>query len=611
MGYDNKSDELIGICRILKILLSIKELENFDDKETFQGYKYLISCAMNILLSYILMEHKLPIKKDFTYGRASYRRVSIDKIPDTCDAIILIRNYKFYLNKLERCNDFNELEVFSDTFQKEILNIFDKIFINHIQLNYEYKISQEEAERISSIFILNLNFHQLQNIRPSLSVCEFYDEIFKINKSKLKKSFNGYKKGLVFIWQKLLKKKKDLEIINGINNTISWNEDYLYENFVLKGKTISERNDLDMYFRIIQENIINKFEKKFKLRSGIDNFFEFKNKINRSEIKPLIKKIKQVELKEKIDILNYYLYWNKNIEILNSKRSGLFHGSPTLERIIIGSCEASKKFSDSYRIKMIKFIHQNEIGNDYSYGVLIESYGTFFSDFSGWLIFYDVCGDYSGFSGSEYVQIEHYINYYKKRNLIEIKDIHLSFKEFKKYMKLNDGNKRGIVKDDKLFRVKVRKLSGLFQNSKGIMLELLSYIHIKATKIEKIDFDLTLYDSQIDIVYKIKNEIHFVECKTSIPTINKEKESKKIKEKSKLFIKNKEFSRNWKINEKTEIKYEFWTWKKDYDSSEIFFIKEGISLISIQEEMTKNSFWINKNKKNIKSIFESNEIFTL
>lgn len=49
-------------------------------------------------------------------------------------------------------------------------------------------------------------------------------------------------------------------------------------------------------------------------------------------------------------------------------------------------------------------------GCDYSYGIRNQAFGSFgFTDYSGWLIFFDCATDYSGFGASLHGQAEVFI----------------------------------------------------------------------------------------------------------------------------------------------------------------------------------------------------------
>lgn len=114
--------------------------------------------------------------------------------------------------------------------------------------------------------------------------------------------------------------------------------------------------------------------------------------------------------------LQQVLLWYP-VQALPQSGSYVFNGVPAFTLTLLGSIERKRLFSIDEETLIIRFVHpQKDIqwkqANNYSYAILVEAFGSI-ADYSGWLIFFDCCGNYSGFAGSEYESAELFIKHYQ------------------------------------------------------------------------------------------------------------------------------------------------------------------------------------------------------
>jgi len=151
---------------------------------------------------------------------------------------------------------------------------------------------------------------------------------------------------------------------------------------------------------------------------GFSKFFRIKKEISKDVIGNFLKYDKKIQLNEK-EKLDYKLLWYQ-IEFLDSSKSHIFNGVPTFIQMLIGSAEAKRIFGIDEKAYVCKFTHPDKSvnGNDFSYGVLIEAFGS------------TEISDYSGFSGSEHMMAEKIIELYKKKGLIEVREMTIDKQKF-------------------------------------------------------------------------------------------------------------------------------------------------------------------------------------
>lgn len=100
---------------------------------------------------------------------------------------------------------------------------------------------------------------------------------------------------------------------------------------------------------------------------------------------------------------------------------------------MIGSIELKKHYGSNDKILVRIFKHPaGKDGFDYSFGIFIGGPYSYYTDYSGWLIFYSCATDYSGFGGSNLAYAKEFFDEYKDD--IELREIIVSKQLFKEYI---------------------------------------------------------------------------------------------------------------------------------------------------------------------------------
>jgi hypothetical protein len=269
-------------------------------------------------------------------------------------------------------------------------------------------------------------------------------------------------------------------------------------------------------------------------------------------------------------------------------------------RLMIGSAEMKRLYGIDEKVHVCRFIHPDESvnGNDFSYGVLIEAFGsTGLSDYSGWALFFDCCGDYSGFAGSEHAMAEKVIELYERKELIDVREMKIDKEKFEKYVADNvvSGSKQEILDRLRLSTIE-RDKRDIVNASRGMVLELLSYYTLSKNRTkQKLDWSVKLNDDELDIILETKDIVRIIECKVDPATWDMKKEISKLKKKV----------NNYESTKK--VIGEFWFWERPSRVHVSMLKKEKLASVTFSEKIEEIPVWKDKNKKKIKFILQKLE----
>lgn len=600
-----KVDNIFGVINFIKIcsdadkfrnwMISEHGVKNFDD--IFDGYKFFIESAIRTFLNTLIYNSSLDIEEDFIFYRARFTGVNISKIPNTCEKTILIKNIHERLRLIKKAKSWKELSEELNRFKEIILDIFEKIFNDHVAVSPNINITKEDALNYVTRFYAYIYLNDTSGFVPHGYWVSILDN--ELNPDQYKKNFKGYKYSLQFLWSMLLNDKYNTSSIKDLHKSKDW---CIEDNFVFiksNREKSRERYDdvLDSYFGKIKIEIIEPMEKDLGIDISFNKVLYLKNKIPKSLFKNILKSIKDTRLNEK-ETLDYELLWYP-IEFLDSSKSPIFNGIPAFISLLAGTAELKKIYGEGEKAYICKFIHpdKNVNGNDFSYGVLIEAFGsTGLSDYSGWVLFFDSCGDYSGFSGSEHAMAEMFIDEYKKRNLLEVKERIIDKNKFKKYIADKIVSKK---KEQILFELSEESRRTLEKNilntMKGLIIELISYYTLSKKKYELVDWNLISGQDQLDVVFETTNDFLLVDCKYNSKNMDLDDEIKKLKRKLDSYDTNK--NKNCA----------FWFWDRPSQITISRLTRKGIDFEVISELIDNDPQWKNKEKDKLKFIFNQME----
>ncbi|MBL0047029.1 MAG: hypothetical protein IPP32_02890 [Bacteroidetes bacterium] len=535
-----------------------KEHGKVINEEIFRGYKYFLDCAFSAIFDSIASDDSLGIKSDFLLSRALGKVVYVEKLPNSCEKTILLKNiYRLY-KPISKSNSFVELKANALPFQRDVISIIEKIFSNCYSIKKSFKITKDSATELLLIDSLYILFNQIKNNGPVAYEGQLLKEWWPSKKER-DTYLEGYKYTIQFVWHKVIGTTKYRKSsLKNIHQSDSW-RDYVYNkphvenpksqedlfsNMMNKSFDLEKQTSFDSYFYRIQSEIIRPLEKKYNffMERGVDVFQIHKAKFSKSFFENLLTKSDltsiDLSLEEELDMI---LYWYP-VEIVNNETTAMHNGIPAFITLLAGTAALLNKQREFDKVMVCKFIHprEEENGNDYSFGVLIDAKASAGHYSSGWMIFYDCCGDYSGFSGSEYNHAEAIIKKYQNKRLLKLATKKVQKNEFKVYLakylskqkslppldtsdlKITYITEKGEIevfeKLDAISELEQKK--NFISDSKGIILELISYYaatkYIKFNSYINKDWSIESGAGEMDVIIDNEKEALLIECKMNV-----------------------------------------------------------------------------------------------
>jgi len=415
-----------------------------------------------------------------------------------------------------------------DSFTKDIIEPFEELWQNNVISSSEVEMEVEEGVLYKSIINCYTQFNDVDDGYPNGYYVTVLDT--DLREERLESALEGYIYTLQFVWSQLVND----ELYRGtplseIHESNTWFHSIdLFEED--SEEMPDERTDLDRFFGELKEEVVRPLE----VETGVEIFDDIlllDQDAPRDIFLDLTNREQETKLTRQEEF-DYQLLWYP-VEFL--KASNIFNGIPAFISLLSGTVNLKKLFADGEEVFICKFTHPVEPGNDYTYGVLIEASGsTGLADYSGWVMFYDCCGDYSGFAGSEHMQAETLIDQHLERDEIILREMEIEKDEFQELVSDKTIGERGsrlseeldLESERKRFQTKVRRARGLF-------VELISYYYLtcRGYKSDDIDWSISLNAGELDIQIDTPQKIRFIECKYDPSNQNWEEEFEKLENK--------------------------------------------------------------------------------
>jgi hypothetical protein len=511
-----------------------------------------------------------------------------------------MKNIEKDLQSILRTESFVKLENEAKVFSKKILLPFFLMQQKHCEPIPE--LSYNQAKKFAAMRTTQIFLSDTSRGLPLGYIVSLFKR--PIRKTEFLNLFLGYKIGLQYLWFVLLNKNQfRTSRLNRLHEASDWTFEEKWPPFQSDFDDSRKRTDLDVYFSVIQDRIMEQIEKKYPA-TKIFNFFQLKGRNPKRFLKSLFSFHEELHLSI-CEKLRFNLLWY-NVELLDSSQEAIFNGTPAFLTLLSGSIQLKQKFTNGEEAIVCKFIHPGADGNnDYSYGVLIESQSGFgLSDYSGWILCYDCCGDDDAFSGFNHEFIERLLIDYKKQKQIAIREMVIEKRNFKKCIKnliikgLKTKSALRTLKYAKPDRILMDKL----QLAKGLIPEFLTY-YVQSQKNEgKVDWKIKENKGQIDVTCDSDNRFLLIECKLDPNTIRLENEFVDIDRKLRFIKTNKE-----KIGQ-------FWFYRspnpfvsKLYKQLQNDYAKNDVLIgdyYEIEENLKTERIWRNKKLKDVKWILK-------
>lgn len=575
-------EHIIPSLRIIEIAGNVKQYEQWlkdyhnrtIDKQLLAGYKFFLECAFHEFYYGVSVENEFDIKDDFLFkcamGKSSY---PIDKLPNTCERTIFLKNIYKYFKPVLRAKSINGIENKLQLFYQEVGVLFENVFLEQFCISTEYGVNEDEAIRLILVENLYIYFTQINNNGPYAYMASLLRD-FWISNEKKTYCFEGYKFILQYLWYNVLDKFPfEKAKLNTLHLADSWREySYkklppdasIYDKMFNTYFDLGKQNSLDSFFYQIKYNITDPFEEETGINiTSVHKFFG-RTKVNYSKnvFNKLLCTDELIDPYDKLDDddkISIALYWYP-LEVFEpgSMHNGITAFITSMAGTVsLSNSEGKREFE---KVIVCKFIHPlTDKKNDYSYGVLLDSMAAAGHYYSGWLLYYDCCGDYSGFSGSEHKKAEKLIDKYVNNNQVELRELEVDKKVFRRYVAEHIyssdelSNEKIIEVEERLLEQSKKqkiKVDDVIGKSKAVILELLMcYILSKHGDVKSIKWSANKNEGEIDLLLEYSDKIKIIECKVNPNNYDLREENRKLVNKLK----------EYKLTNKEA---EFWFWEK-------------------------------------------------
>ena len=589
-------DRIFSFINILKITSNASAFRKWlneyhkinDDNKIFEGYRFFIDVCIRGFINSIIYDDSIDLDEDFTFFRARFVGVDIDDIPNTCNKIIFIKNIWKLTKNIRKSKNWEEISV-SIKDVEILFSVFDLIYKRNVSPIKD--LNKKDALKFATIFNTNIF---LNDTSKGLPHAYLLAPILKSSakEESLENAYAGYTYVLQYLWFVLLGKNKfrksslmkldkahdiyseDAEKQIELEAGVPISEEEIKKEFMennknkikyeqitedesaswieveeLSDKDLIRLNDeknrlfklknwfaLDMFFGIVQKEIIEPIEKQTEKKSVLNGFLMRKGNINKKLLEKFLAtnglknpeylvKTDNKYLKKKLDY--FFLWYQANI--LDTQKLSVFNGVPAFTSTLIGCVHKNKYFRNNDEIFILRFKHPVEgvQGFDISYGLLIEGFGGFV-DYSGWLIFFDCATDYSGFGGSLYAEAEMFIKKFTDDKSLKTTEVIIDKKIFKEYLaeksiasvfdEIKHQTPLGIYTDLSISEIK-NKMNVFIGDVKGKFFEYLFFVWLieeNQSKYEKITPDSLVNKEQIDVYAETEDRIDLFECKVNL-----------------------------------------------------------------------------------------------
>lgn len=527
MTEENPSlHNLLGKVRLIDIVADFDSFENWfesegdvvDFDEIIQGYQLLLEASIRLLPDHLntVGEHiGLDTNREYRWALAS--GVEINEIPNSCRLAIFSRNVNEVRRELLRTDSKTALRAITERIQEEVLRPF---WI----LSEEYVVEPEgvDRDRVVNQFARRHALPQLTQMRQITSGGNRYPEglhlgpfnVWTDDEHRLNDAFIGYKEGIRYLWQTLVSGDEyNSSTFSELDSATSWDDiDHVYMN-----------TDEDDLIPLCQP--WNKESNRLELQEKppIDIFG------------PLVED-SDSDLDEESK-LAAKLYWHDAYFVDSTPR--VWKGASGFVTTLYGIREMNSR-SRHNEIHVCRFKHPaNYVPSDretydYTYGILVSDISSsstthYRQIFSGWVMFYDCCNDFSGYGSSQFRMAERAINAIDECE-VNLREMEIDREDFKNYMAprsiSSDLERRLTVQEQmKTEREKLR-------NGKGRLLELMAYYVFSRNDDVEVEWNIE-YGTQNEIDLRVERDdsVAVLECKSDPSTIDIDDELQKLQEK--------------------------------------------------------------------------------
>lgn len=580
---------IIPALQTLKILGNAKEFRTWLSKthsldvneSILQGYSFALACCVSRFIYGLEVDESLRIEDDFYFQRALANLIPLQEIKLTCTKARLIAGLKPFVRSLLKAKSIETVDEEHNKFEIGISLKFEQLYQRNVKANNG--LDKQSAKYLSLLNFAHTYLMQIGNNGPYAYQRTTLSSQW-LEKERLEYLLDGYKYAIQFLWFELLGREQfNRSSLKNLHTADSWREYTYVENdaddlslLMSREFELEKQNSFDSYFYRIQEEITTPLEAQYGFPIyRIDECLDFENETFCQtsfveSITHFVSKGFQIKLDWDKQIREL-LYWY-SFELVEAEHNNLHFGVSSFNTMLAGTVSLFKpKESEMPKPVIAKFIHPqgNDGKNDYSYGILIDTKSSADHYSSGWVIYQNVCGDYSGFSNAERMTTEELIAKYLRKDKIELRELAIPLEKFKAFTKQYERDQ-----EKRFLGEQYQKLQNNMQPLKAHLFELLTY-HILHRNygdkfLYKLNADKKSRLGEKDIVLENTEEVILIECKLNVQNYNVENVLDKLEKKIETY-------------NQRQKSCQLWTWEPLSIQNKILLDKRGVKSISIND----------------------------
>lgn len=529
----------------------------------FEGYQFALMCCINAIIDCICDDTLLNLESDYLFERCLSSSIPLNHITSNCEKATLLRNLKPHIKAVSKSNTYEELAISMSKLDLLFLQKIADLRKNHVSLSKTNAFSLEQVNHWATIDFLHTYLHQIKSIGP---IANMWNPISTqaITRKELDHFLEGYCFTLQFCWFILLGEDLFSQTqLTKLHLADSW-RNYQYNEpetdnnlFEAMNRTFNLDNQtcLDSFFYHIKNELTSPIAEKHGIHTYTAHsyFLLDSNAYDKNALFSdlLVQKTSLQSPNRTLEDKFYEcLYWFPLI-VVNGETILSNYGTASFNTLLAGTVVLHKPLESTLpKIIVAKFTHPHptkKSKNSFSFGILIDG-GSAAADHSyGWLIYHNLCWDYSGFAHSEYQTTMALIEQYKQEEKIDLRELTLTLTAFEKLI----GHLMLQQSQANLY-TQINELTISNKEFKSSLFEVLTaFICSRIYPGYEISINTANSAGEVDVRIENEQEIILIECKLNPNNCDVYKVIKKLESKV-----------NSLKNTTKRRSMEFWFWER-------------------------------------------------
>jgi hypothetical protein len=600
------ADKVLGSARYLQICLDTLGLESWllhshpdtSVADIYEGRKYAIDLGFRLLIDSISDDYSFGLPEDFLLHRANWQGVAANEFQSDSVRAKIINNLLGRRYEIMTSSAPDEFEAAINRMRTEL----DSFLMNARKAAARprgFHLAKITAIDYAAMWWVYLRAHDARFSEPVGFRSSLIDgDIGRDRTSRATPVGLGHI--FQYFWTKMIGSIAANEAVGQIHLVKEW----------ISADPERADRTFDDFFRPIQSQIIEPLEKLVGVGLNQGRLLPIRSS-TLELFKPWLQDLP-------LQPLELWQRWRQSfawypIEVIGRSAQNLYTGAGGLLSALLGHRSMKQRGNNSEPVLIVRIRHpQGERRWDYSYAVLIEGGGSFgFSDYSGWLLFWDVAGNYSGTANNLRIQIENLITEFEIDRTVEVfAQIDVRQQTFLEWIDqehsdgTNDTDKpeppsTGISMD--VYRElssSAKNAQELLAESKGLLTELLGWWtetgELQPVNVEKSGWD-NFGRGPVDLVIasNASGVIKFIECKASLDQFAEPKKMDELIAKVSKLTRDPNFKREWNYTSQTKIEIVVCFVKNLSRKNPLIeqeFLQRGITLVDMYDVVRKSNY---------------------